>query len=146
MQDRNKTAMGFDFGLKRIGVAVGSSAIGQAQPLSIMPAKIGMPDWVQVNTMVEDWQPQVFVVGNPNSDNTNLMGQLKKFVKELERRFGLPVYMMDEGYSSLEAIHQLKQKAGHKGPIGKKLDKIAAALILESWFRENNNEEKDYES
>lgn len=132
--------MGFDFGLKRIGVAVGSPVTGQAQALSVLSARQGVPDWAQVSALVKDWQPRVFVAGDPNSDDRNLMGQLKKFVKELEGRFELPVHLIDESYSSIEAGYQLKQGGDHKGLIRKKLDKVAAALILESWFCENESE------
>ena len=132
--------MGFDFGLKRIGVAVGSPLTECAQPVVTLQARQGVPDWKQLDALVKDWQPTDMVVGHPQSaTDKNLMRKLRVFVRELEHRFGRPVYMIDEAYSSLEARRHCKQNPRSVQNARQAIDKIAAALILESWFYENSS-------
>lgn len=139
-QRHSELVMGFDFGLRRTGVAIGLTAIGRARPLITLQLRQGTPDWVQLTALIEEWQPHSLVVGNPNSlNNKNLMDRLVWFTKELQRRYALPIHLIDEQYSSLEAGYMLKQNNHHKRISKEKLDKIAAVLILESWFCENNS-------
>lgn len=140
-------ALGFDFGLKRIGVAVGSPAMGHAQPVTTLQAQHGRPDWTQIAALIEDWRPDALVVGNPNSlSDKNLMGKLKKFVRELAERFDRPVRLIDEAYSSLEARRRIKKNTQHQRCMKEEIDKIAAVLILEAWFYENADGETSDES
>ena len=128
----------FDFGLKYIGSAVGCIETGLAQPLRTLDCKAGRPDWASIEELVAVWQPGRFIVGRPQAHSpARLLENLDAFVKQLRRRFALPVSQIDEHLSSAEAYHKLKtqRKAGERGKIARAdIDKVAAALILESWL------------
>jgi len=130
-------ALGFDFGLKRIGVAVGQSLTGRASPLKPLPARDGIPDWDLVAQLVEEWQPDVFVVGLPlNMDGTEseMSRRARKFANRLHGRFGKASHLMDERLSSFEAkglaLEQTRERDFGKFSV----DGMAACLILESWM------------
>jgi putative holliday junction resolvase len=121
----NATVLAFDFGLKRIGVAVGEPELGTAHPL---PA---VSDFFQIQKLVEEWKPASLVVGLPTSANgePHKMTRLAEdFARRLERRFKLPVARVDERFTSVEAEHRLR------GLKKKAVDSVAAQLILEQYF------------
>jgi putative holliday junction resolvase len=121
------TVLAFDFGLKRIGVAVGESEIGTAHPL---PA---VSSFSQIQRLVEEWKPSNLVVGRPTStkgEPHRMTRQAEDFARRLERRFKLPVARVDERYTSVEAEHRLR------GVKTKAIDSVAAQLILEQYFDE----------
>jgi len=126
------TALGFDYGTRRIGVAFGQSVSDTAQALSILPAADGIPDWDQVEKLIDTWQPDVLVVGLPynmDGSESELLQRARKFANRLHGRLHLPCYGIDERLSS----HAAKELAGtSEEPI----DSVAAQLILESWFAE----------
>jgi putative Holliday junction resolvase len=127
----NGFVMGFDFGTKKIGVAVGQAITGTATPLTILKARDGIPNWQQVEKIIREWQPALLVVGLPlNMDGTpSEMSRLsEKFARKLHGRYNIPSRTMDERLSSFEAALMTDQE----GPI----DSIAAQLILETYFRE----------
>ncbi len=138
--------MGFDFGLARIGVAVGDMDIGHAEALTVLHAKNGQPDWNKVAALVETWQPTTFVLGRPRGDDTpqssspsslQLSKGLLQFRAALQTRFGLLAEFADEAYTSTEARHLLREqrRAGRPGKVRKgEIDMTAAALILQSWL------------
>ena len=132
--------MAFDFGLRQIGVAMGNSLLGTTQPLPILRAKDGIPDWQALQTLVTEWSPDVLVVGDPlNMDGTvsELSTRARKFARRLEGRLGLEVAMSDERLSSFEA-KQNSREQGHKGDFkAQPIDSLAAELILRSWLAEN---------
>ena len=122
-----RTVLGFDFGLKRIGVAVGEPELGTAHPL---PA---VSDFSQIQKLVEEWKPASLVVGLPTSakgEPHEMTRQAEDFARRLERRFKLPVARVDERYTSVEAESRLK------GVKKKAIDSVAAQLILEQYFAE----------
>lgn len=126
------TALGFDFGLRRIGVAFGQSLTGQARPLPVLKARDGIPDWQVLEKLVAEWRPDVFVVGMPwNMDDSEseLLQRSRKFANRLNGRLHRPCYGIDERLSSFEARGRLM-----RGEAEGQLDGLAAALILESWF------------
>lgn len=132
------TVLGFDFGTKRIGVAVGQTLTGTATALLNLPAKDGIPDWNQLTRLVEEWQPQVFVVGIPyNMDGSenDMCHRAKKFARRLQERFNRPVHGVDERLSSWEARDRLSQRSKEERS-GKPLDSQAAALMVEHWLLE----------
>ncbi len=137
------TAMAFDFGTKRIGVAVGQSITGTASPLSILSAKDGVPDWEVLEKLITEWRPSVFIVGMPfNMDGgENEMTSLaQKFSQRLQGRFNVPCFTIDERLSSREARDIKKQLADQQGKKYKEkeaIDSLAAQLILENWFSVN---------
>jgi putative holliday junction resolvase len=121
------TVLAFDFGLKRIGVAVGESEIGTAHPL---PA---VSSFSQIQRLMEEWRPSNLVVGRPTStkgEPHKMTRQAEDFARRLERRFKLPVARVDERYTSVEAEHRLR------GVKRKAIDSVAAQLILEQYFDE----------
>lgn len=139
-----KTCLGFDFGTKRIGVAVGRSLLGTASPLPPIVARDGIPDWTIIEKMVSEWKPDGFVVGLPlNMDGTSSDMSLRatKFAKRLQGRFNKPYFMMDERLSSHEAKGFVIASGGNRDFGENSVDGIAASLILESWFSQQSGDD-----
>ena len=129
--------LAFDFGLARIGVAVGQPITGTATPLSTLKAKEGIPDWQIIETLIKEWQPKLLLVGEPfNMDASDQLITVKsrKFANRLHGRFGLPYEMFDERLSSAAAREEIFAYGGYRKLKKTQIDSIAAALILESWF------------
>ena len=119
------SVLAFDFGLQRIGVAVGEPELGTAHPL---PAVSTFPE---IQKLVAEWQPAALVVGLPTSaqgEPHKMTRQAEDFARRLEKRFKLPVARVDERYTSVEAESRLK------GLKNKAVDSVAAQLILEQYF------------
>lgn len=129
--------MAFDFGLRQIGVAVGNSLLRSSQPLAIIRAKEGLPNWQTVEQLMQEWQPDLLVVGDPlNMDGSDsaLCERARKFARRLHGRLGLPVEMVDERLTSFEA-KQISRERGHKGDYKRQpVDSEAAQLVLQSWL------------
>ena len=124
-----RTVLAFDFGLKRIGVAVGEPELGTAHPL---PA---VARFEEIQSLIREWQPAALVVGRPTSvqgEPHAMTRQAEDFARRLERRFRLPVARVDERFSSVEAESRLRGTRADK----KKIDSVAAQLILEQYFDE----------
>ncbi len=124
-----RTVLAFDFGLKRIGVAVGEPELRSAHPL---PA---VGQFSQIEKLVEQWRPAALVVGRPTSvqgEAHAMTRQAEDFARRLERRFKLPVARIDERFSSVEAESRLRGTRAGKAAI----DSVAAQLILEQYFAE----------
>lgn len=142
MPDTPETILAFDFGLRRIGVAVGQQVTQSANPLTVIKNGDTGPDWDAIAALVEDWQPARLVVGMPmNADGSpcEIATKVRKFIEELGR-FGRPVETEDERFSSLEAEELLKSEraAGLRGRISKEMiDSAAATLIAERWLGRN---------
>jgi putative Holliday junction resolvase len=133
----NQTLLGFDFGLKRIGVAVGQTVTETASVLSTLHAEKGEPNWQEVEKLLKEWKPHALVVGIPtNMDGTGqtITGAAKNFANAL-RRFDLPVYEVDERLTTKEARQQLFAEGGYRAIQAAQVDSVAAKLILESWLR-----------
>jgi putative Holliday junction resolvase len=127
------SALGFDYGTRRIGSAFGQSLLGTASALQAIAAKDGIADWQALDALVAKWQPDVFVVGLPyNMDDTesDLLVRARKFGNRLNGRYHKPCYGMDERLSSFEARGKLM-----RGESSAQLDCLAAQLILETWFQ-----------
>ena len=125
--------LGFDFGIKRIGVAVGNCFTNTAQPLKILAAKEGQPDWQEVEVLIKEWRPQLLIIGMPytaDGTETEHILRVKKFKNRLYGRFALPVEEVDERLSSQESEQYLKPSKDKKIS----LDAIAAAIIVERWL------------
>ena len=140
--DVTGTVLAFDFGEKRIGVAVGETILKVAHPLTTINAEENEVKFTQIGSIVQEWRPSLLVVGLPLHMNgeAHLLTQLsKKFAQRLEGRFNLPVIMVDERLSSAEATQNLNA-AGIKGIKQKAmLDAVAAQSILQSYFDELPN-------
>jgi putative Holliday junction resolvase len=131
--------LGFDFGLKRIGVAVGQTVTRSASPLGTAAVRGGEPDWGAIGRMVAEWRPAALVVGLPyNMDlsEQEMTGHARRFAEGLAARFPLPVHTVDERLSSKEAEAQLKERRqqGRRRISREDIDGAAACVILESWF------------
>ena len=130
--------LGFDFGYKRIGVAVGQRLTGSASPLSTLHAKLGVPDWVEVQKILNQWRPLALVVGLPTCiDDTEqyTTAASKGFARQLRKRFLLPVHMVDERLSTVEARAHLFEAGGYRKIKQSEVDSIAACVILEQWLQ-----------
>lgn len=139
--DQNKvlsgTVMAFDFGERRIGIAVGEHLINSATPLTTIDNESNEVRFAAITQLINEWQPKLLVVGLPLSldgSETEVTQLCKKFARRLNGRFNLPVIMIDERYSSAEAS-QLLNETGIKGRAQKAmLDQVAAQTILRSYF------------
>lgn len=136
--------LGFDFGLKQIGIAVAQEVTRTATPLEIIKAKDGQPDWNRVQSIIDEWKPSSLVVGLPlNMDGSDspMAVRAKKFAQRLHGRFGLKVDLHDERLTSFEVKQALKDSEATSNVSRKirkdKIDALAAATILESWLQAN---------
>mgnify|MGYP003740377713 FL=1 len=138
----HQTVLCFDFGLKQIGVAYGQTLTGTAQGLAIFKASDGVPDWSKVGGLLEEWKPDLVLVGLPlNMDDSesDLSQRARRFARRLQGRFNIVVAMVDERLTSREAKSMLREQQRDSRRQGKlsdltKIDHLAAALILQSWL------------
>ena len=134
---RQGCVLGFDFGEKRIGVAIGEHLLSIAHPLATIDEEANDKRFAAIAALINEWQPAYLVVGLPsylNGDEHELTQLCRKFARRLEGRFNLPVTLVDERLSSAEASQALRQT----GITGRKqkpmLDQVAAQHILQSYF------------
>lgn len=123
------TYLAFDYGLKRVGVATGNSLMRQAQPLRTIAAE-GKPRFEQIAQLIEEWRPDALVIGVPyhpdGAEHDNTL-RARKFGGQLRGRFHLPVYEVDERYSTTEAIANGARD----------LDAASAAILLQQYFNDH---------
>ncbi len=135
--DVTGTVLAFDFGEKRIGVAVGETMLKTAHAYTTINTEINETRFTEIAKLITEWQPSLLIVGLPTylDGTTHQLTQLsKKFAQRLEGRFNLPVMMMDERLSSTEASQQLTD-AGIRAREQKTIiDAVAAQVILQSYF------------
>ncbi len=113
-----KLLLGFDYGTKQIGVAVGQVITGQARELCTLKAQNGAPDWAQVEKLFKEWQPDAVVVGLPlNMDGTpsEMSARAEKFARRLNGRFNVPAYTHDERLTTFEAKGERMARGGQRG-------------------------------
>ena len=124
----SRTVLAFDFGLKRIGVAVGEPELRTAHPLP----PIAAPGFDSIGKLLAEWRPARIVVGLPVAEQGEhpLAKRVERFARQLEGRFRVPVARVDERFTSVEAESRLR------GSKGKSVDSVAAQLILEQYFDE----------
>ena len=133
------TVLAFDFGAKRIGVAVGETALAQAHPLTVIHAQANDERFGAIGALIAEWHPVLLVVGLPahvgNIDTPHTMAaRCRRFANQLHGRFGLPVDFADERLTSLDAEARLRE-TGHDARSAKAhLDAVAAQLILQTYF------------
>jgi putative Holliday junction resolvase len=133
-------ALGFDYGLSRIGVATGQTLTQTASPLTALPAKDGTPQWDAIEKLLAEWKPDVVVVGLPLHEDgamSDMAERAKKFGQRIHGRFGVQVAFIDEYHSTREARAHLNYK-GKAGDQDGKLDATAASVILERWLGEQH--------
>ena len=129
--------LGFDYGTRQIGVAVGQMITGQARELCVLKARDGIPDWSQIEALLREWQPDALVVGLPlNMDGTpsDMSARAEKFARRLNGRFNLPVHTHDERLTTYEAKGERLRSGQNDGFRERPVDALAAALLLEGWL------------
>jgi len=132
-----KTYLGFDYGTKRIGVAVGNSVSASASPLDTINVKNEQPDWQHITRLIEEWQPDALIVGWPiqmdESDNP-VTAKARRFGNRLHGRYRLTVHHIDERLSSHMALSEIRE-AGYNGRRSRGLvDSYAAREILQTFL------------
>ena len=133
--------IGFDFGLKQIGVAYGQAITKTAKPLGVVRVNSGVVDWDSVTSLNSEWQPDAFIVGLPlNMDGSEqkFHPQLVHFKKELSKRYGKDVHWCDERLSTVSARSELYEFGGKKALKKDLVDAKSAQIILEQWLFENS--------
>jgi len=143
---RPLVVLGFDYGERLIGVAVGQMITGTATPLATLEQHAGRIDWDGIEVLVDAWNPDAFVVGLPGGPPDaarELKTAIGGFRRTLEARFEKPTHTVDEAYTSVEAHHHIKtnrQNARAHGRVNPRrvnkgaIDKVAAAILLEAWM------------
>lgn len=138
-----RTLLGFDYGTKRIGVAIAQEVTATANPLTTIKAIKHKPDWATIATIIDEWQPDLLVVGLPlHMDGTEqeMTQSARRFSNQLNGRFQLPVELMDERLSSHEAESMLNDHSSSHSK--EQIDMISAQLILQSWISLQASETK----
>lgn len=128
--------LGFDFGLKRIGVAVGQSITQSANPIKVLSAKNGVPNWVEIKKIIAEWGVDTLVVGLPlNMDATEqpITQRARDFGAQLEAQFHLPVFFVDERLTTVAARDEMHTKLKGTARFDH-ADSMSAKLIVESYF------------
>ena len=127
-----ETLLAFDYGTRRIGIAVGQTLTGTARPLATLKSRNGKPDWEAIGRLIREWQPDRLVVGLPlhmDGSEQPMTELARRFGRQLEGRYNLPVEWADERLTSEEAERNLPG-GGDKAAI----DAEAAAVILQGWL------------
>lgn len=131
--------LGFDFGYKRIGVAVGQRLTCTANPLSTIAATNGVPCWNIIAALIKQWRPDALIVGFPTRADGGplyVTKPAKRFAHALKTRFELPVFLVDERLSTVEARAQLFSRGGYRKLKQAEVDSCAACIILEQWLQQ----------
>ncbi|MCX7098788.1 MAG: Holliday junction resolvase RuvX [Methylococcales bacterium] len=138
------TYLGFDFGNKKIGTAVGQTITATASPLQTIRAINQNPNWDAIGKLIQEWRPAGLVVGiskqADGSDNI-ITPRMLKFCRQLEGRYRLPVYQQDEALSTFEAKQMLFDEVSvNATKLWEVQDQLAAQLILQSWLNDYKKE------
>jgi len=129
--------LAFDFGTKRIGVAVGDTRLRIAHPLTTIAGEASAARFSAIAALVAEWKPERLIVGRPlHADGSihALTARAERFARQLEGRFGLPVARVDERYTTLAALSDLAEAGVHGARRAAARDQVAAQLILQSWL------------
>ena len=135
----HETVLAIDYGLRNMGIAIGNTLSGTAQPLAIINARDGVPDWDALAKLFEEWQPHRVIVGHPlnmNGSESDISQRVMKFARQIEGRYQRIVTLVDERLSSREA-KATALASGHDGDFAAKpIDDEAAAVILTTWLNQ----------
>ena len=129
-------ALAFDYGLSRIGVASGQTLTQTATPQGALRARDGIPNWNEVESLLNEWAPDLVVVGLPlHADGTDseMAVRARKFGQRLHGRFGIQVAYVDE-FETTQMAREQMQYRGQAGDQDGALDACAACMILERWL------------
>ena len=126
------TLLGFDFGMKRIGVAIGNSLTQTARPLTTLKARDGIPNWDEIQDLIKNWQIKALVVGMPyglDNQDQEITYAARKFKNRLKQKFKIPTHDIEEQYTT--KIARMEKKPGDD------IDSMAASIILQAWLDTN---------
>lgn len=141
------TVLAFDFGTRRIGVAVGNTLVRVAHPLTTIHGEAKAARFAAIGALVDEWRPLALVVGRPvHADGTEhaMTARAETFARSLEGRFGLPVPRVDERFTTQAAGARLREAGARDVARTGARDAVAAQLILQSWLDdEERNETRD---
>ena len=135
--NREATVLAFDFGTRRIGVAVGNTVLRVARPLTTIDAEANARRFGAIAALIDEWQPHLLIVGRPvHADGTphEMTARAERFARQLEGRFGLDVERVDERYTTVDAERALAAAGVRAGDRKAVRDEVAAELILQAWF------------
>jgi putative Holliday junction resolvase len=137
------TILAFDFGLHRIGVAVGEPELGTAHALPVLAALTQPGRMAAIERLLKEWTPSLLVVGRPLGDDgapREMTRRAERFARQLNGRFHVPVKLVDESFSSVEAESRVRAAYGGRRAAelarGKALDSQAAQILLEQYFND----------
>ena len=134
------TLLAFDFGHRRIGVAVGQTLTGSANALAVIPVA-AKPDWQAITLVMTEWKPVAVVVGLPlaaDGGETDMSKDARRFGRQLEGRYAIPVFYEDERLTSFSAEQRFvnaREQGGMRRKDSALKDAMAAQIILESWLQ-----------
>ena len=129
--------LGFDYGTENIGVAVGQTLTCTASPLTTLEAVGSTPDWTAIDRLINEWRPVALVIGIPrNMDGTDseMTHRASRFLRQLRARHRLPTYGVDERLTTFDAEQRLAEAGLPRDKARGEIDRVAAQLILETWF------------
>lgn len=134
----SETYLGFDYGSKKIGVAVGQSILATTSPLKTVRAIRGKTNWPLISEIIETWQPIALVVGiatHADGSDNQVTQAMHRFCRQLDGRYRLPVHTVDETLTTFAAKQMLYEELGLKpAKLMQVQDQVAAQLILQSWL------------
>ena len=137
MIEESGVVMAFDFGLRNIGIAIGQNITKSASTFYAIKAKEGEPDWMKLDSIVKEWEPSLFIVGDPinmGGTKSEFQKRILKFSNDLKRRYAINIYKMDERLTTKEAKERIKDESNGLQASANK-HSISAQIILEDWFR-----------
>ncbi len=138
LNDHPRTVLGFDFGEKRIGVAIGQELTGTARGITTLDSNNRQPDWEAISHLIKEWLPDLLVVGHPlhmDGSEQVITHLAYRFGNRLSGRYNLPVERVDERLTSYEAELELSEEGGKQSKAA--VDQRAAEKILQSWLDNN---------
>jgi len=135
--NNTQTVLAFDIGLKRTGVASGQTLTKSASPAGQLPVKNGRFDWAKLDNLLNKWQPQLIVIGDPQTSDPHLNKAINRFKSHIQQQHKTPIVEINEALSSVAANVELDGAPQHLTQDKKTelRDQVAACLILESYFQ-----------
>ena len=145
-EQKQQIYLGFDFGMRRIGVAIGQTVTNTASPLPLILANQGIPNWHEIEVIIKKWNPSALIVGVPLNMDTDefefVANMAREFAQSLQKRFNLPVHIIDERLTTKAAREFIYETFGYKALQTQPIDSFAAKFILESWMNQQNTDSK----
>ena len=145
--DNGEVVIGFDYGERRIGVAVGNKVTGLARGIATLTVANNQPDWREIQKLIDTWAPDQLIVGLPESaeeSSSKFFRNIRRFGQRLESVFKLPVQFVNEELSTQEAMHRLATHSTAMRRL-KLRDQVAAEIIVETWLNSINSSQNHRE-